>query len=496
MAYNLKKILTVSQTQAADAYTIANEPISSLQLMERASEAFVASILPKLRKNQKIAILCGTGNNGGDGLAVARILQKKGFSIKCFLIKASQTVSADCATNLEKFSKVEIIETEAGLPDFSGFDIIIDALFGSGLSRPITGLMSGVISGVNNSNKLVYSIDIPSGLYCDNLPDSAFIIKSDLTVSFQRPKLVFFFPESGGYVNEWLIAEIGLDEDFIQSRPSDYFILDQGISKLAKERQRYSHKGTYGHSLIIAGSYGKMGAAVLSCKACLRSGVGLLTTYVPKSGYEIMQISVPEAMCLTDNQETHVSSLPDLSVYNSVGIGPGIGEEGETQLLLEGLLKQAKQPLVIDADALNILATNKELLKKLPQNTILTPHPKEFERLVGAWNNSIERLEKQKDFSKKYQCIVVLKDAFTSISDMDGKVYFNTSGNAGMATGGSGDVLTGIITGLLAQGYPSIQAALIGVYFHGKAGDDAAKKKGMNALLASDIVDCLAIEKD
>lgn len=291
-------------------------------------------------------------------------------------------------------------------------------------------------------------------------------------------------------------VDIDVSDLLFQSDISNCFLLDESIVNFVKERSRKSHKGTYGHALLITGSYGKIGAAVLSARACLRSGVGLLTVNIPKCGYEILQTSVPEAMCLIDENEKHLVRLPNIKSYKAIGIGPGIGKDNSTAYLLKQLLINTKQPLVLDADALNIISTNQEFLELIPERTILTPHIKEFDRLVGVSENTTERFQKLKEFSRKYNCIVVLKDAYTCISSVKGDFYFNTSGNQGMATGGSGDVLTGIITGLLAQGYEPLLAALIGVYFHGKAGDKAAKEKGYNALIASDIVENLRVEKN
>jgi ADP-dependent NAD(P)H-hydrate dehydratase / NAD(P)H-hydrate epimerase len=492
----LKQILTSEQTRQADTQAIESQSISSLDLMERASNVFISAIRGEISKSDKICIFCGTGNNGGDGLAVSRILQSEGYHVSPFLIKINDNLSIDCQANFDRLVNVKIINNkEDDLPSLTETDIIIDAIFGSGLSRPINGLAAEVVEAINLSKKKVFSIDIQSGMYADKLSDSEIIVKSYLTVSFQRPKLAFFFPESSIYLKNWIVVDIGLDENFIQSLNSSFFQLDKSIESLIKSRNRFSHKGTYGHALIIAASYGKMGAAVLASKACLRSGAGLLSTYVPKVGYNIMQISVPEAMCLTDKCENYISDIPSISIYSAIGIGPGMGQNTESKVALESILKNASQPLVIDADAINILAGDEKLKKLIPKNSVLTPHPKEFERLVGSWKNSEERLQKQIEFAKNYTCIVVLKDAHTSICDTEGNIYFNTSGNAGMATGGSGDVLTGIITGLLAQGYEPLIASLIGVYYHGKAGNDAAKIIGQNALIASDIIDYLRIEK-
>ncbi|MCL7763475.1 NAD(P)H-hydrate dehydratase [Polaribacter sp. Z014] len=492
----LKKIILAKQTKETDTHTINQEGISSLDLMERASVAFVCAIENNICKNQKIAVVCGIGNNGGDGFAIARILQAKGYYVETVLIKINNNLSLDCKTNFNKLTKVTIIASEDDVFDFSKFDIIIDAIFGSGLSRKVEGLAAKFIQYINDAKKHVISVDIPSGLYCDKLPDSNFIVKSDLTISFQRPKRSFFFQESNQYIKDCKVIDIGLDENFIQQQPTNIFVLDSAITKSVKKREKHAHKGTFGHSLIIAGSYGKIGAAVLASKACLKAGTGLLTTYIPKCGYEILQISTPEAMCLTDKKKTYISKLPDISSYNSIGIGPGLGKNTLTKEVLKQLFKSIKVPLVLDADALNIISENRELIDNIPKNSILTPHPKEFKRLVGPWKTTEECFKKQKHFAKEHKCIVVLKGANTCVCNLEGTLFFNTSGNPGMATGGSGDVLTGIITGLLAQGYLPLKAALIGVYFHGKAGDDATKQKGENALIASDIINYLKIEND
>jgi hydroxyethylthiazole kinase-like uncharacterized protein yjeF len=497
LAYNLKKILSARQIQETDVYTIKHEPISSIELMERASNAFSSAIERRLSKTQKIIITCGIGNNGGDGLAVSRILMSKGYQVTPVLVKFSEHLSPDCLSNFKQLSAVHVIEKGSDIPEFSSYDVIVDAILGSGLTRPIEGLVAKVIAKINESNQPIFSIDIPSGLYCDQLSHSKCSIKSDLVITFQRPKLAFFFLENNDFIKEWLVVDIGWSEDFMQRQKTTNFILDQTIAKRVEVRSKYSHKGNYGHSLIISGSYGKMGAAVLASKACLRSGIGLLTTVVPPCGYYIMQATVPEAMCLTGGDGSCITALPNIDAFNAIGIGPGIGTTSETKEVLRQLFQKiSNQYLVIDADGLNIISQNKELLNQLPIDSVLTPHPKEFERLVGKWKDSVERLKKQRQFSLDYRCILVLKGANTCITDQTGNAYWNTSGNPGMATGGSGDVLTGIITGLLGQKYAPLEAALLGVYFHGKAGDSAAALKGEYALIASDLIEQLRIEGD
>lgn len=491
--FGLKKIITAQQTREADAFTIEHEPVTSLDLMERASLSFADELLKDGLSDKKIAVVCGTGNNGGDGFAVARILQSKDIQVHPFLIQFKDTLSKDCLTNFNRLEDVTIVKPHDTIPDFATFDVIIDALLGSGLKRVTEGFLARVIDAVNRSGKTVYAIDIPSGLFCDTLTEASAIIKSDITVSFQRPKKAFFFPENDVYIRQWKVVNIGLNEAFIQQQMTADYILDEKIAAIIRPRRRYSHKGTYGHALILAGAYGKMGAAVLASKACLRSGAGLLTTYIPKCGYAILQTGVPEAMCITAPGEKYISSLPDIEAYQAIGIGPGLGTHTDTVAALSNLLEKSTVPLVLDADALNIISDSRELIKKIPKHSVVTPHIKEFDRLAGTSQTSLERFKKQRLFSKQNKCIVVLKDAHTSVADIDGNLFFNTSGNPGMATAGSGDVLTGVITGLLAQGYTSLEAALLGVYFHGVAGNSAAKKQGQSGLMASDIINDLRI---
>lgn len=490
----LNKILSASQIREADEFTIKNEPILSIDLMERASNAFVDAIISHLDPNENIAVLCGTGNNGGDGLAVARILMWKGYDVDPILCMINDSLSEDCKQNASRIDTITTLSKESEIPDLTRYSYIIDGLFGSGLNREVTGWAGQIIDTINTSNAKIFSIDIPSGMFCDIVSNAKHIVQSDLVVSFQRPKLCFFIKESDPFIKTWKVVDIGLNESFIQDQPVHHFVLDEKITEKVKKRAKYSHKGTYGHSLLVAGSRGKFGAAVLSGKGCLRSGIGLLTMHVPESGLNIVQMALPEAIASIDSHLSHFSMLPELDKFNSVGIGPGLGTSNESRDGLIQLLETCDLPLVLDADALNILSLNPELKSRIPYNSVLTPHPKEFERLVGGWKSSMERLKKQIEFCEQYHCILVLKDAVTVITDPSGNAYFNTTGNPGMATGGSGDVLTGIITGLLGQGYTSLDSALLAVYFHGLAGDEVAQIKGQNALLASDIAETLRIE--
>jgi ADP-dependent NAD(P)H-hydrate dehydratase / NAD(P)H-hydrate epimerase len=490
------KIFNVEQIRAMDAYTVAHEPIASIDLMERASQAFVRWFCNQYVNTRPVAVFCGKGNNGGDGLAIARILSSCGYDVQVFIAEYTLNATDDFRQNLFRLGNhftPHRIHSENDLPQLGKQVVCIDALLGSGLSRPVEGLLSIIINYLNDlPNKLV-AVDIASGLYADepNGPSDV-IVKPRYTITFQLPKLAFLLPQNAEYVGEWHAVDIGLSNAYISETATPFYFTDKSAAeKLIKPRQKFSHKGTYGHAILIAGSFGKMGAAVLSAKACLRSGVGLLTLHVPACGYEIAQISVPEAMTTVDEAEKYISKGPDLASATAIGIGPGIGQDGATAKALEKVLDQAKAPLVIDADALNILSGNRHLLYKLPENTILTPHPKEFQRLAGESGNEYERLEKARTFASKYKVIICLKGANTAVVLPNGEVHFNSTGNPGMATGGTGDVLTGIITSLLAQKYPPAEAAILGVYQHGLAGDRAAEARGQTALIASDVVEYL-----
>ncbi|WP_298355094.1 NAD(P)H-hydrate dehydratase [Runella sp.] len=488
------KIFSVSQIRAWDAFTIANEPIQSLDLMERASCSFVKWFCERFDDRQCVKIFCGMGNNGGDGLAIGRLLLQKHYNVQVFIVKHSDTDSPDFRENLTRLqlqTHVHWIENASSVPDLSSNDYVIDALLGSGLSRPAEGILADVIQAINGSHSMVISVDIASGLFADapNSPLDA-IVKPAFTVSFQCPKLAFFQPQCGENVGEWHVVNIDLHPDYERITATSYFYTAPGqINSLSNPRKKYSHKGSFGHALLIGGSYGKMGAIVLSAKACLRSGVGLLTVQIPRCGYDILQTSLPEAMVLPDWHWMVNTTVPDVSSYSALGIGPGLGKDSLTLAMLKELFPTLTQPVVLDADALNLISENPDLLHSIPKNAILTPHPKEFQRLLGnGWKDDYEKLDFLRDFAQKHQLIVCLKGAHTAVALPDGSIHFNSSGNPGMATGGSGDVLTGILTGLLAQGLPPAEAAIFGVYQHGAAGDRAAQKCTQPGLIASDII--------
>lgn len=494
------KLFTAAQIRDWDAFTIENEPVSSLDLMERAASALtdwlLATHAPTPTRGRSHLIFCGMGNNGGDGLVMARLLHQAGWPVQVVVVRHSEKSSADFKANLDRFEAlgdVHWIEKAAPVfPKIPSDALVLDALLGTGLSRPASGILAETIAKINAANATVVAVDMASGLFADapNGPDDP-LVRPDFTVSFQRPKLAFLQPKLAEFVGEWRVLDIGLSEEFDQKTDTPFFLTDEAeIRRIQQPRNRFSHKGSYGHALLLAGSFGKIGAALLAARACLRSGVGLLTVQVPGCGYGILQTAVPEAMCLTDPDEHAHTTLPDLAPYQAIGVGPGLGKDEKTKAFLEELLEKAgkaKVSLVVDADALNLLSEDKNLLKKLPPDSLLTPHPKEFERLAGKWSDDYEKIELLRDFCQNHRCVVTLKGAYTAVGTPKGEVHFNTTGNPGMATGGTGDVLTGVLTALRAQGYGAVDAAKFGVFQHGLAGDRAVAKRGFSTLVAGDL---------
>lgn len=493
------KILSAEQTRQADAATLAGARISSLELTEQASREFVYCFIETFPTKQRpVYVFCGPGNNGGDGLAIARLLADRLYQVQVWVVAGGGEVSSDHAANRQRWQAeppVATINAANDMPALPEQAVVIDGLFGSGLSRPAEGIFAEVIAAINASGATVVAIDIPSGLFADQATDpEATVVRATHTFTFQWPKLSFMLPQNQTYVGHWQELDIGLDAQFVAQATTNFYYTDEvALVGVRKTRAPQSHKGNYGKALLIAGSYGKIGAAVLSTHACVRGGVGLLTVHVPECGYPILQTAAPEAMVTVDKNEHHFSGLgpSGLDGYDTLGIGPGLGTAEETVTGLRDLLPALKErglSLVMDADALNICGKHRALLQHLPEKTVLTPHPKEFERLTESAKDDFHRLELLREFCQTHRVHVVLKGGPTAVGAPNGNVYFNSTGNPGMATGGTGDVLTGLITALLAQGYDPLNAARLGVYVHGLAGDLAAEKLGYEALTASDLV--------
>ncbi len=490
------KILSAERIRELDRYTIENEPIPSIDLMERAAQRCTERIKKLLDPKTPVRVLAGVGNNGGDGLVIARLLKKEGYNVAVHVVRVSEKTSEDHAFNAERWrelgEELQDIREEKETPAFGAGEAVIDAMFGTGLSRPLEGIAAEVVRSLNRSEAYVIAVDSPSGLFSgDNSEnDRERIVLADRTFTFQVPKLAFLFPENAPFLGEWEVVDIGLSRKKLDELGTEEELLEEkDIAPWVRPRPKVSHKGHYGHVLLASGSYGKMGAAVMAGNACLRAGSGLLTMRIPRCGTSIVQTALPEAMCSMDDEEELLSQGMIEGGFDAIGVGPGIGTAESTERMLKHLIQNCSVPMVMDADALNLLAENPTWLSFLPNGSILTPHPGEFRRLVGQWQSDFERHQLQKDFAKKYGIHLVLKGAHTAIASTDGMVRFNNTGNPGMATGGSGDVLTGVIVSLLAQGHPSERAATLGVWLHGLAGDLAMEEKGAHGMIAGDIIE-------
>lgn len=492
------KIFSAQQIKACDAYTIQAEPIRSVDLMERAALQCFNWIKGNYPGNSLFVILCGTGNNGGDGLAIARMLHYAGYQVKAFLLKVSEQLSPDCEANLERLQRIDnelvtFIDQDRYITELHPDIIIIDAIFGTGLNRPLAGWVATFVDHLNQLPNRKIAIDLPTGLNADYLPAiNTSILKAAHTLSFQFFKRSFLHPESYPFTGPVRILDISLNKQFINATQTQYRTIDRAdILSIYQPRLPFSHKGDYGKALIVGGSYGKIGAAVLCTKACLKSGAGLVTALLPSVGYTVMQSAVPEAMCQTSGTSC-IEKIENWEQYDIIGIGPGLGVDPDTIAAFEEFIDQCKQPLIVDADAINILAQRPDLLPKLPKGSILTPHPKEFSRLFGDNADSMIRVDNARVQAMRYGIVIVLKDHHTAVLTPDGDVWYNMTGNAGMAKGGSGDVLTGIITAFAGRGYNAVNAAIMGVYLHGLAGDFAATDLSSESILAGDIINYLS----
>lgn len=488
------KIFSASQIKAWDEYTIQHEPISSVDLMERASATCVEWFKKNIRLPQKLILFCGPGNNGGDGLAMARMILLAGGAIDIYVLQ-SDLFSNDFTANLQRLRAlshpVNYLIRETDIPPIENDAIVIDALFGSGLNRALEGLAQTLVTHINESQAVVMSIDIPSGLFADKTSKGNTVVQADHTLTFQTLKLAFLLPENAAFTGNVTVLDIGLHPQYYQHTESELEVISSDfIHSIYRPRQRFSHKGSFGFAGLIAGSYGMMGAAVLSAKACMRSGVGKLRCHIPETGYDILQSAVPEAMCITDSGNRFHSKLSGWSPYETCAVGPGLGSEVPATLL-QDLLDKKPSRLIIDADALNLLSDNKHLYPKIPPNTIITPHPKEFERLFGETPDHFARLQLARQKAQELQIYIILKGNYSFIATPGGRGYFNPTGNPGMATAGSGDVLTGILLGLSGQYPDAAQVAILGTYLHGLAGDLAAAEKSEEAMVAGDIIDFL-----
>lgn len=491
------KIFLNNDLKKWDSLTIAKQQISISQLVDRAGLAIYKWLSSNFQGNTKpYIVLCGGGNNGADGLALSGYLHQNSCIVQVFIIdyvsKKSLAFKSHLAALESKGVKIDYVTQDTSLEFLNSDAIIVDAISGTGLNRDLPIWLIKLIKYVNCSDSLVIAIDTPSGLFLEcQTKNSDQIVRANYTLSFQLPKLIFFLPQTYFYCGEWYVLDIDLDYEFYKQNASPFFMLDSDfIANKLKIRPKFSHKGTYGHSLLIGGSYGKMGAVILASMASLRVGAGLVTAYVPSCGLNVLQSAIPECMCLSDAGDKNIKNIKFDIIPSAIGIGMGMGTSPLTAKALEDFLIKNDSKLVLDADALNIIATHKLLLKYLDSN-IITPHPLELKRLIGDWDDDFDKIEKIKIFSKQFNVVIVAKDAHTLVVYKD-QIYINSTGNSGMATGGSGDVLTGLICGLISQGYSNIDAALIGVFLHGLSGDFALLDNAQETLIASDIINNLS----
>lgn len=491
------KILNASQIRELDAYTINNEPVSSIDLMERAAGKCYDWIRRHNKTDKTIRVFCGMGNNGGDGLVIARMLAGSGYRVIVYKIRHTDKPSEDFLVNEKRLVGVKNLHAEDvtdanQLPALQSDGLVVDALLGSGLTRPLEGFLAKVVQDINASEAKVIAIDFPTGLFCEDNRDNnpRHIIRASYTLSFQVPKLAFMFAGNQQFLGQWYLLDIGLLDEGIRQIDSKYhYLLASDIRSLYRPRKKFAHKGHFGHAFLMAGSYGKAGAAVLASRSVIRCGAGLLTVQIPQCAYSVLQTAVPEVMCTVDDHPHYISEVHELEGYNAVGAGPGLGMQDQTARALKVLIQNTTVPMVLDADALNILSENLTWCGFLPKGSIFTPHPGELDRLAGKTTGDHDRFDKAKELAHRFQVYVMLKGAHTAIICPDGRTYFNSTGNPGMASGGSGDVLTGMILGWLAQNYSPLQSCLLGAYLHGRAGDLAASRRGHEGMTAGDIIE-------
>ncbi len=504
------KLALNHEMESIDKYIIEQMGIPSIVLMENAGRIVADEIQSDFCHLKKVLIICGMGNNGGDGFVIARYLYESGINVHVITIGQTKNMRDDAVINFEIIKKMDIpihhINDISGVSKLEKIlplqDVVVDALFGTGLSRVVEGFFEKVILAVNNLSSFVYSVDIPSGVDSNSGKIMGISIQADKTITYIYPKIGNIMYPAADKCGELVVKNIGLSTEFIPSGDMKHNLITEELAcELLPHRPKNSHKGTYGTACVIAGSMGMTGAAILTSKAALRCGIGLLKLYIPESLHHLITTSIPEAVIVPlVEMRRGVIAITQMDVIMQgingakvVAIGPGCGVSGEMLELLRRLIKELEKPIVIDADGLNVLAKNVDILLDSNSDIVITPHPGEMARLLDVTIDEVieKPIEIASEFAKKYGVVVVLKGARTVVADKSGTIYVNVTGNTGMATGGTGDVLTGIITGFIAQGLYVTDAAVLAVYIHGLAGDKIMESKGEYGLLASDVVEGL-----
>ncbi len=491
------KLFTTQQLNDIARYTIEHDKISIIDFVERVAEGVAFEIEARWRPGKPVVVFAGCEDNGAQALAVARILSEHGYKPEVYLINVGgNALNTTCKAYRDALLALDTdiyfneIVKEFSIPRLSSNHLVIDGLFGPGIKEGLKGGYRTLVQYINDSGATVVSIDVPSGMFGDSNPFAVNrdIIHADLTLAIQFPRIAFFNPDNAELVGEWKIIDIGMNETSIRNTQARHHLIEADeIKSLLKSRPLHCSKADFGAGLLIAGSYGMMGAAVLGARGAIRSGIGKLTVQSPKCGYQIMQSSVPDVLYQYNKGEYYITQLEVDKPFDAVAIGPGIGTNDATLQALENFLLARTSPVILDADALNCIARKPTLLNSVPVLSIITPHIGEFDRLFGQHTSAEMRLQKAVEMARFYNIIIVLKGHYTATVRPDGVVCFNSSGTPAMATAGSGDVLTGIILSLVAQGYKPEQASMMGVYIHGIAGELAAREHGEYGVTASDI---------
>lgn len=488
----MQYILNSKEAKAIDSYTIDKIGIPSLVLQERAAKSVADVITERMDGKKRVAVICGTGNNGADGLAIARLLLEQSIKVTVFVIGEESFTTPEWKTQHEILQHLGI--SFGKVTDFAEYDVIVDAIFGIGLTRPVSGEYAAVIEEINKATwALKVAVDIASGLSASNGKILGVAVAADITVTFGSRKLgqlLYQGPKTSGEV---LVRFIGFPEKSYEAVNPGVITFEKKDLKELPKRPAEGHKGTFGRVLIIAGSKNMCGAAYLSAKAAYRTGAGLVRIFTPEENRQILQTSLPEAVLTTyDSEHFSIPLLEEVcEMADVVVVGPGIGRDSYVRSMVNYLLQYITVPMVIDADALNCIAQDPHMLDLLKENHILTPHLGELSRILHRPVSLISEslLETAQYFGRNTKAVCVCKDSHTVVTRPEGSFYLNISGNSGMATAGSGDVLTGVIAGLLAEGQQVFQAATRGVYIHGLAGDTMAEVLGKRSLMATDIIE-------
>jgi len=495
------KLFTLEDILGIERQTLTQENTKFHDLVERVGNAAANEIASHWRPSVRTVIFAGPGNDGAYALMTASSLLERGYVPHIYLFNiGGNSLNDECRRCRDilraKYSSdvLEEVVTKFNIPELGVSDLVIDGLFGPELRQPLTGGFMSLVRYINESGATVVSLDMPSGMCGDwnHNVSARNVVKADVTLALQYPRLPFFFADFAGLAGQWRVLDIGYSREAAENRQSSFYLIeDDEVRSLLKPREPFSNKSDYGSACLVAGSYGMVGASVLACMGALRAGAGKVTVYGPQCSFSVVQTAAPEAMFMSDKSHHEISDITLPDTFSAIGVGPGIGTSEATVDALDSFIKRYRSPLVLDADALNCIALRPALLNHIPVLSVITPHAGEFDRLFGKQSSHEARLLKAVEVSRKYNLLILLKGHYTTLVRPDGKIYINSSGSPAMATPGSGDVLTGVLTAFMAQGYKPEVAALIAAFVHGRAGELASLRHGQYGVIASDIVNCI-----